>query len=311
MTDDRTEEQMLQAVALHNATAVFLARQRAEDELARMREALEVRTQELTRSLSAMEFTLSELDRARSEAETAKLTAQQANEAKGRFLRMISHELRTPLGAIGGYSAIMQEGIHGPLTDAQFEALTRIRHNQLHLLGLVDELLDFARMEAGGYRLNIEPVFIQSVVNSVKLMIDPQRAEKNLRLDIDLDPKAVEIFADRERVQQILVNLVSNAVKFTDVDGVITIRSAAREQMIDIQVEDTGIGIAADNLEQIFESFMQIAPSLNPSGGAGLGLAISRQLANAMGGDIKARSALGKGSTFILSLPCVSNLGEG
>jgi signal transduction histidine kinase len=311
MMDDHDEERMLQTVTLQNATAVFLARQRAEDELVRTKEALEARTQELMRSLSAMEVTLRELDRARSEAETARHTAQEANEAKSRFLRMISHELRTPLGAIGGYSALIQEGIHGPLTEAQREALARISHNQQHLLGLVDELLDFARMEAGGFQLDIEAVFIQSVMNSVTLMIEPQRAEKDLRLELEVDPRAREVLADRDRVQQILLNLLSNAVKFTPTGGVITVRSAAREQMIDVHVEDTGIGIPADKLEQIFDSFMQVAPSLSPAGGTGLGLAISRQLANAMGGDIKVRSALGKGSTFTLSLPCVTNLSAG
>jgi signal transduction histidine kinase len=137
--------------------------------------------------------------------------------------------------------------------------------------------------------------------------IEPQLAEKQIRLDIQLDDAANEAFADGERVEQILLNLLSNAAKFTSPGGVISIRSVVREQMIDVLVADTGIGIPHDKLEEVFESFMQISPSIGKAGGTGLGLAISRQLARAMGGELDAASALGQGSTFTLCLPRVSS----
>jgi signal transduction histidine kinase len=301
--DEHEEERLMQSVALQNATAVFLARQRAEEELLRTKAELEAKTQELMRSLSAMEASLSERDRARSDAEEAKRAAQAANEAKGRFLRMISHELRTPLGAIGGYAALMHEGIHGPLTEAQRESIQRIRYNQQHLLGLVDQLLDFARLEAGRYRLKSEAVAVDDVVASVLPMIEPQMAQGELKIDVVMEDHGCVAHADRERVQQIVLNLLSNSVKFTEPGGTVTIRASAREQLIDVEVEDTGIGIPPAQLEEVFESFMQVAPSLTPEGGTGLGLAISRQLALAMGGDLTARSRLGRGSTFTLTLP--------
>ncbi|MEX2282885.1 MAG: HAMP domain-containing sensor histidine kinase [Gemmatimonadota bacterium] len=297
------EEKLLQSTALQNANSVFLARQRAEQELIRTKEVLQARTDELVASLARMEETLQERDRARSDADEARRIAQEANEAKGRFLRMISHELRTPLGAIGGYAALIEEGIHGPLTDKQRESVARIRHNQQHLLGLVNELLDLARIESGRVSLNLERLLFQSVIESVRHMIEPQIAAKSQHLDVQSDDPDLVVRADRERVEQIVLNLLSNAVKFTGQGGTITISTTHSGDKVYLHVQDTGIGIPADKLEAVFESFVQIEPALSHTRGSGLGLAISRQLARAMHGDLTVESVLGTGSTFTLCLP--------
>ena len=301
--DSDEEEKLLRSVALQNANSVLLARQRAEQELLRTKEVLEARTEELARSLEKMQATLEERDRAREDADGARRAAQEANEAKGRFLRMVSHELRTPLGAIGGYAALIEEGIHGPLTPAQLEAIGRIRHNQKHLLGLVNELLDLARIDSGRVSLNLARVDLHAVVANVRPMIEPQIAARGLKLEADCGRADVLVYGDRDRVEQILLNLLSNAAKFTEPGGTIEITTAVDTDVVSVCVRDTGIGIPLDKLEAVFESFVQVASSLNHVGGTGLGLAISRQLARAMGGDLVLHSKLGVGSTFTLNLP--------
>lgn len=300
--DERDEEKLLQSVALQNASSVLIARQRAEQELLRAKEELQARTAELTQSLTAMKATLEERDRARAEAEAARRIAQEANDAKGRFLRMISHELRTPLGAIDGYAALMADGIQGPLTEAQHDSVRRIRHNQKHLLRLVDELLDFARIESGKFAVKEEVVRLRQVFDNIHSSIAPQVAAKSLQLEVRLDDPELEVHGDCERIEQIVLNLLSNAVKFTPERGTITVTFTANSAYVATHVRDTGIGIAADKHEEIFESFYQVTPSLSSFGGTGLGLAISRQLAHAMGGELSVASTPGKGSTFTLTL---------
>ena len=301
---DGDEESLLHSVALQNATSILLARQRAEQELIRTRDALEAKTEELARSLATTEASLQERDRARGEAEEARHAAQTANEAKTRFLNMISHELRTPLGAIGGYTALLEEGIHGSLTDEQRKYIARIRHNQAHLLQLVNELLDLGKVESGQFLLQLEMVSVRMVVESVYSMIEPQIRAGELRLEVEPGDPALVFHADRERVEQIVLNLLSNAVKFTAAGGTVGITVGQTADEIHLCVQDTGVGIPADKLESVFEAFVQLDASLTrASGGTGLGLAISRQLARAMEGDLTVESALGKGSTFTLSLP--------
>src|SRR5688572_12291962 len=232
------EEKLLQSTALQNANSVFLARQRAEQELIRTKEVLQAKTDELLASLARMEETLRERDHARSEADEARRIAQEADQAKGRFLRMISHELRTPLGAIGGYAALIEEGIHGPLTDKQRESIARIRHNQQHLLGLVNELLDLARIESGRVSLNMERLLFQSVIESVRHMIEPQIAAKSQHLAVQCDDPDLVVHADRERVEQIMLNLLSNAVKFTGTGGTIIISTTHSGDNVFLHVQD-------------------------------------------------------------------------
>jgi signal transduction histidine kinase len=301
---DQDEEQLLHSVALQNATSITLARQRAEQELIRTREALQAKMEELAQSLATTEASLRERDRARAEADEARHAAQAANDAKSRFLNMMSHELRTPLGAIGGYAALLEEGIYGPLTDEQRKYIGRIRHNQTHLLQLVNELLDLGKIEAGGFELKLDAVPVQTVVENAYLMIDPQVRAGGLRLEVEAGDPSLLFHAERERVEQIVLNLLSNAVKFTAAGGTVRIMVSAEPDQICLRVQDTGVGIPTDKLEAVFEAFYQVEASRNRAyGGTGLGLAISRQLARAMGGDLTVKSALGEGSTFSLSLP--------
>jgi len=277
------EEKLLHSVALQNANSIFLARQRAEQELIRTKEALEAKTEALAE---------------------ARRAAQAANEAKGRFLNMISHELRTPLGAIGGYAALLDEGIHGQLTDGQREYIAGISHNQKHLLRLVNELLDLAKVESGQFVLNLATVPVQAVLESVHTMIEPQILASQLRLEVPLDDPTLFFHADRERVEQIVLNLLSNAVKFTAADGSVRITATLAADKVCLHVQDTGVGIPAGKLDAVFEPFVQVQSShTRASRGTGLGLAISRELARAMHGDLTVESAPGKGSTFTLSLP--------
>lgn len=298
------EDRLLKSAALQTATSILLARQRAEQELLRTREALEAKMAELAESLAATNASLEERDRARAEADEARHAAQAANEAKTRFLNMMSHELRTPLGAIGGYAALLEDEIPGPLTDEQRKYIHRIRHNQAHLLQLVNELLDLGKIESGRMALHLEAVPVQAVVESVHSMIEPQIRASNLRLEVDADDPTLVFHADGERVKQIVLNLLSNAVKFTPPGGTVKIAVTAEPDLICLSVEDTGVGIPADKLEAVFEAFVQIEASRSRIyGGTGLGLAISRQLARAMGGDLTVKSTVGKGSTFSLGLP--------
>ena len=304
MSTEREEENLLQSVALKNATSILLARQRAEQELLRTREALEAKMEELAQSLAVTKASLEERDRARAEADQARHAAQAASDAKSRFLNMMSHELRTPLGAIGGYAALLEEGIAGPLTDEQRKYIARIRHNQGHLLQLVNELLDLGKIESGRMALHPDAVPVQLVIESVYAMIDPQIRESELRLEVDAVDPALVFHADRDRVEQIVLNLLSNAVKFTPPRGTVRIIVTQEPDLICFRVEDTGVGIPADKLEAVFEAFYQVEASRSRTyGGTGLGLAISRQLARAMGGNLTVKSAPGKGSTFSLSLP--------
>jgi len=291
--EDDEEEKLLQSVAMQNANAIFLARQRAEQELIRTREALEAKTAALAQ--------------ARAEADAARAAAQQANEAKGRFLNMISHELRTPLGAIGGYASLLCEGIHGPLTEKQRQFMGRIQHNQQHILRLVNELLDIAKIESGQFPLNVGAFHVKAVLDSVQTMIEPQMRESQLRLDVRSGDPSLRFHADGERVEQIVLNLLSNAVKFTPAGGSVSVTTESTEERVRLRVQDSGIGIPAEKLEAVFQPFFQVESSPGRgSRGTGLGLAISRELARAMGGDLTVESAKGKGSTFTLSLPRVT-----
>ncbi|MFN2398554.1 MAG: sensor histidine kinase, partial [Gemmatimonadaceae bacterium] len=297
------EEKKLQAVARQTADSIFIARQRAEQELIRAKEALEAKTEALARSLAMTEASLEERDRARAEADSARRAAQAANEAKGRFVNMISHELRTPLGAIGGYAALLEEGIPGPLNDGQREYIGRIRHNQMHLVRLVNELLDLAKIESGQFPLKLADVPVKAVLDSVQPMIEPQIKASQLSLEVQSSDPALRVRADAERAEQIVLNLLSNAVKFTPAGGVVRITTASTADRASLHVQDTGVGIPAEKQEAVFLPFFQVESHARGSGGTGLGLAISRELARAMGGDLTVESAIGKGSTFTLTLP--------
>jgi signal transduction histidine kinase len=234
----------------------------------------------------------------------ARASAESANRAKSDFLAAMSHELRTPLNAIGGYTELLTMGLRGPLSEQQHADLRRIGRNQSHLLTIIDEILNFARLEAGHVELALGPVVVSDVISDIEPLLAPQLEEKQLRFLLDGCDPAIVIHADREKVQQVLLNLAGNALKFTQPGGEIGVGVDADAASVRIFVRDNGVGIPEDKLEAIFEPFVQAHRTLtHPTPGTGLGLAISRDLARRMGGDISVDSAVGLGSTFTLALP--------
>src|SRR6185503_645626 len=234
----------------------------------------------------------------------ARAAAESANRAKAAFLASMSHELRTPLNAALGFASLVRSGVYGEVNEQQAEALSRVERSQTHLARLIDDILDFARLEAGRVRFRVEPVRVMDVIGDLAPLVEPQATAKKIELALISPPETFCVTADRQRLQQILVNLVGNAIKFTPEAGVI--RVAAREygDKALIQVRDTGVGIPADRLQSIFEPFVQVDDGLTrTASGTGLGLAISRDLARSMGGDLVVESELGKGSTFSVVLP--------
>ncbi len=238
------------------------------------------------------------------EAEEARREAEKASRAKSEFLAMMSHELRTPLNAIGGYAQLMEDGVNGPVTEPQRKSLARIRRNQEHLLTLINDVLNFARMESG--RITVQPtdVPVDALLSGAEELVRPQLESRKLEYRYEGGDGGVTVYADRERVLQIILNLLTNATKFTDEGGEIRLSWRVAGDDVVIQVRDTGIGIPAERLETIFEPFVQVEQRRDTSReGVGLGLAISRELARAMGGELTVESEPGKGSTFTLRLP--------
>jgi signal transduction histidine kinase len=248
------------------------------------------------------------LERARLlEAErVARAEADAANRAKSDFLATMSHELRTPINAALGYTELLALEVHGPVTPAQGDALARIRRSQLALLSRINDVLSFARLEARRVTFDVHPVDVAQLLADVEPLVAPQVAAKAQAFAVTLPPHPLHAQADAERVSQILLNLVSNAVKFTPAGGRIALDASAADEgrRVAIRVRDTGRGIPADRLESVFDPFVQVDATLTrEQGGTGLGLAISRELARGMGGDLTAESTPGEGSTFTLVLP--------
>jgi PAS domain S-box-containing protein len=227
-----------------------------------------------------------------------------ASQAKSEFLASMSHELRTPLNAIGGYAELLALGIRGPLNSDQAQDIARIRRSQQHLLTLINDVLNFAKLDAGQTEYHITAVPVDEALHDTESMIAPQILKKGLRYSYSGAGKTAAVLADPEKFQQIVLNLLSNAVKFTDTGGSIELSSKQRGNCVEIRVADTGPGISPEKLEKIFDPFVQAERRLNqPVQGVGLGLAISQDLALAMAGRVTVESVLGEGSAFTLSLP--------
>jgi PAS domain S-box-containing protein len=253
-----------------------------------------------------------------SDRETTRAAAIEANRVKSQFLANMSHELRTPLNAITGHVQLMEIGIHGPVTDAQIQALGRVQKAGRHLLSLINDVLDYARIEAGRVDVEMQPISLLATIREVVQIVEPQAQLKGVELNIAQpdgaggDPEPVLVLADGDKLAQALFNLLANAIKFTPAwqstgePGRVTVRLPGADDMAEVAevlVEDSGIGIPEELHEAIFAPFVQVRPGYTREHqGAGLGLAISRDLLRAMNGDLQVRSSPGEGSTFIMTL---------
>jgi signal transduction histidine kinase len=294
---------------------ITLLEQRArslEAEIARRRE-LEQRLRERERELRDL---LIERQRLLEAERAAREEAEHANRAKSDFLAMMSHELRTPLNAIGGHIQLITMGIHGPVSDAQRDALERVQRSQRHLLALINDVLNLSRIEAGAVEYEMGCVALAPLIEETVSMLEPLLTGCGLVCEFVRPPGdegAICARADQEKTHQIVLNLLTNAIKFTPEGGRIGVEvlrwegALGSDGTVAVRVRDTGIGIAAAQLDRIFEPFVQLGrrPSRQHDG-AGLGLAISRDLARGMGGDLTVESTPGEGTTFTLLLPAAA-----
>jgi len=253
----------------------------------RLFEEVQARTRELAKSVEDLEI---------------------ASQHKNQFVANMSHELRTPLAAILGYAELIQEGFYEPQGPKSLDALTRIRSNGKHLLGLINTVLDIAKIESGQFTLNITEYAIESVVETVRAATESFAQSKKLTLTTSVDKSLPVGLGDEQRLTQVLLNLVGNAIKFTDA-GEVSIAAGGRNGRFAVSVTDTGPGIPLDQQDRIFDQFHQVDSSLTKAkGGTGLGLAIAKQIVEMHGGRIWVESTLGNGSTFQMELPTRAEL---
>jgi signal transduction histidine kinase len=259
-------------------------------ENARLFEEVQTRTRELAKTVEDLEI---------------------ASQHKSQFVANMSHELRTPLAAILGYAELIQEGFYGVLPEKSMDALTRIRANGKHLLGLINTVLDIAKIESGQFTLNMAEYAIESVVETVRSATESLAQNKKLAIKTEVAKSLPIGFGDEQRLTQVLLNLVGNAIKFTDT-GEVRVTAHAVNGRFNVSVTDTGPGIAEEHQARIFEQFHQVDNSnTKAKGGTGLGLAIAKQIVEMHGGRIWVQSALGKGSTFQMELPTRAELRKG
>jgi PAS domain S-box-containing protein len=234
----------------------------------------------------------------------AREIAEETSTAKTHLLSILSHELRTPVNSVLAHAQLIEMELHGPVTTAQRDALRRINRSAQHLTALISDLLNLARIEQGRLQYDLRDVGVREALDTLGGLLAPQATEKGLALAVESIDAALTVHADVDRLQQILLNLVGNAIKFTESGGRISLRATTRDDVVWIDVTDTGPGIPADQREAVFDRFVQVDPSLTRrAGGLGLGLSISRDLARGMGGDLTVESTLGVGSTFTVTLP--------
>ena len=273
------------------------------EELASQTRRLELQNTELQAANAMLALQRETAHRSLAVAEAAQSATLKANEARTRFINMVSHELRTPLGALGGYLDLLLMGLRGPVNQAQENDLRRMKVNQLHLLRLINEILDLAKLEAGQMPVELRELRLRDILESAKPMVLPQIEAKHIALSWEVDESTSCVIGDPERIQQILINLIANSTRFTPEAGAIRIHACRVGDAVKIHITDTGPGIPDDKIGSLFSPFVQLGGSGELYVGTGLGLAISRELARAMGGDlgVQAESKNG-GATFVLSL---------
>ena len=268
------------------------------------RQELQRRFEETQASAIQLEQSNAQLHAAMQEADRLREEAQHANRAKSDFLAVMSHELRTPLNAIGGYTQLIDLGVHGPVTETQHDALARIARSQAHLLRLINDVLNFARVDAGQVRYAMRDTPLNETLASLEPLVAPQMRAKRLTFHYDQCDPMLTVYGDADKLQQIVLNLLTNAIKFTPEGGHIAVECESREDAVRIRVRDDGVGIPSERLKVIFDPFVQLDRTVaGTRDGVGLGLAISRDLARGMGGELEVESELGVGSIFTIVLP--------
>jgi signal transduction histidine kinase len=281
---------------LHDLTET-IERARLYEQVKRASEELEAKVQTATIELAQQNELL----------RRQRFEVEQASALKSQFLANMSHEFRTPLNAILGYTQMLMQGVTGALTEEQHTDLERIDSNGRHLMGLINDILDLSRIEAGHMPVHTATINVSQLVKEVLGELDPIIQRSRLRVGTRLSSRLPTFESDRQKVKQILLNLIGNALKFTRRGNVqIVARPAGQARTVSITVKDTGIGISRANLERIFEDFRQLdtSPSRGYSG-TGLGLSICRRLAVILGGTLTVKSQVGRGSAFTLALPVV------
>jgi len=269
------------------------ARRRAEEELRKHREHLAELVKEKT----------SELEQRSQELSDTNVRLEEMDQLKSVFLASMSHELRTPLNSIIGYTSLILQGMVGEINQEQREQLTVVKKNANHLLSLINDILDISRIEAGKVELSLEEFSLDDVVREVVETLLPAASEKDLELLTEV-PEDITLFSDTRRVKQVLVNLVGNAVKFTDQGSVRITARVLGDDNLEIGVIDTGIGIKKEDMYKLFQPFQQMGVSLAMRHkGTGLGLYLTKKLVTILGGDISAKSEYGTGSEFPFTLP--------
>jgi protein-histidine pros-kinase len=278
--------------ATHRLELEVAERRRSEQEIVRLNAGLESRVRERT----------SELQKSNEELTLAREEADNANRAKSDFLSNMSHELRTPLNAVIGFTGTLLMRLPGPLNTDQETQLRTVQASARHLLALINDLLDLAKIEAGKIELNPEPTLCAEVLTNVAAALRPLAETKGLALVVEPPDAELTVRIDRRALRQIVLNLVNNAIKFTE-HGSVRLAAVPCAAGVEIRVHDTGVGIRNADQARLFKAFTQVESLTRQQEGTGLGLHLSQKLADALGGTIVCESEFGRGSTFTLRLP--------
>ena len=270
-------------------------------ELLREAEKRELELEHRTSLLETEARSAAKLSQMNDELHRRQIALEQAMGARNRFYASMSHELRTPINAVIGYSTLMLDNIYGPLNGKQKEGLQRTLQAARHLLELVNDVLDLSKIEAGKIELSLQPVMFPSLIEDLFVTVRPLADDYGSMLSLEMESEPFNIVSDPRRVRQVLLNLLSNAIKFGEGKPIRVTCKQTEEHGVEIAVIDEGVGIASEDIPRIFEEFVQVSESKQP--GTGLGLPISRRLAQLLDGSLTVCSTPGEGSTFRLTLP--------